>query len=162
MSYTIHLAPTRLIKLCTSEFTWPACARVEKVLVQPRAHSSSARSSTYMYQSARSRGTGQFSRSPASAGLCTDRRPGYNKFITIHQLHSLPIEEIHHDSLLSYVRASIRPECAALGPHHSSMWMERLDTQRDDMVITIHQSHSHMIGDMHQDSLPSYVRASLR
>ena len=34
----------------------------------------------------------------------------YDKFITTHQLHSHLIEEIHHDSLLSYlyVRMSIR------------------------------------------------------
>ena len=46
----------------------------------------------------------------AAAGcyLLPDRRPGYNKPITIHRLHSVSIEEIHHESSLSYVRVSIR------------------------------------------------------
>ena len=35
-------------------------------------------------------------------------RRGYDAFITIHQSHSLSIEEIHHDSLPSYVRAPLR------------------------------------------------------
>ena len=32
----------------------------------------------------------------------------YDKVITIHQLHSLSIEEIHQNSLMSFLRASIR------------------------------------------------------
>ena len=34
-----------------------------------------------------------------------DRRPGYNTFIAIHQSHILPIEEVHHASLLSIRRS---------------------------------------------------------
>ena len=36
----------------------------------------------------------------------------------------------------------------------------RIDARRYDTVITIHQSHGHLIGDIHQDALLSHVCAS--
>merc|ERR1719399_1048536 len=38
----------------------------------------------------------------------------------------------------------------------------RIGTRRYDKVITIHQLHSLSIGDIHQESLLSYLRASIR
>ena len=56
----------------------------------------------------------------------TDRPPGYNKFITIHQSRSLSIEDVNQYSFLPYVRVSIRPcspQAASSALSHPSGWM---------------------------------------